>query len=362
MLRLFLYCSYSGSAAGYQKAVVDAAEKTVRKDRGGEIPEPVSYIWTHGGARAAAGWSRGSGYFLVKKIAYLNEGKQRDEQGRKVFMNCALAGEDRQELEYAANGFLACYKAASRGLGELLVMDESDIGYTIRDFAGLAAWFEQCIHAGRAAQPRVRVSERPISFIVLEADWEYFIGQCRAASLRGAACPPNPMSDEVYTKLLERSLEEFPAPPAPPAPAAEAQEGAAVPAEEKPAVPEEEPDPKEAPAEEEKPPEAPPAETPVEASVKTPEDDPPEQPDETPAEPEEKSSVPARPETPKPPAPAPRIPEPPKGPPPPAAEPKREGPVVVPSAVGGKRRQKISLLPILLAAIIIVLLIQHFTK
>lgn len=212
MLKLLLYCSYSGSAVGYQKAVVDIIEKNVRRDRGYEIPEPVSYIWTHGGARAAAGQHKGSGYFLAKKISYLNEYRQRDEQGRKVFMNCALIGEDLQELEFAANGFLACYKAATRTLGNLLVVDDTDIGYTVQDFEELERWFERCIQAGKTAPVRVKVAEKPISFIVLEADWEYFISQCRVVSLKGVVCPPNPMSDETYLRLIDKSREEFPIP------------------------------------------------------------------------------------------------------------------------------------------------------
>lgn len=210
MINVFLYCSYSGSAVGYQRAVVDEAAQTVRSPREGEIPRLIHQIWTHGGASAAAGVDGGKPYFLVKRIEYQNENKQRDEQGRKVFMNCAFTGDDREELRRFADGFFACYQAAVKRLGELLEVDDTEIGYTLRDFDGLHGLLSSCVEAGR----RVRVSrvgplERSVSFIALEGDWAYFVKQneCPAVPRPGVM-----MESKAYQRMLAESRQDFSAP------------------------------------------------------------------------------------------------------------------------------------------------------
>lgn len=222
MVNVLLYCSYSGSAVGYQKAVVDESEKTVRSPRDGEIPKLVSQIWTHGGAHAAAGFSDGAAYFLVKRMNYQNENKQRDEQGRKVFMNCAFTGSDRVELQQLADGFIMCYQAAVRKLGDLLVMDESEIGYTIQDFDGLHDLLSSCIAAGRQVRTSwVGMLNSAISFVALEGDWNYFAAQ---NGVPASPRPRNMMESRAYQRMLEESRTEFssltaepdPPPPKPP--------------------------------------------------------------------------------------------------------------------------------------------------
>ena len=66
MINVFLYCSYSGSPVGYQKAFVDLQARTVRRPREDDIPPLVNQIMMHGGTAAAAGCDAGTEYFLVK--------------------------------------------------------------------------------------------------------------------------------------------------------------------------------------------------------------------------------------------------------------------------------------------------------
>lgn len=216
MINVFLYCSYSGSAVGYQRAVADEAGKTVRSPREGEIPRLINQIWTHGGASAAAGVDDGTPYFLVKRMEYQNENKQRDEQGRKVFMNCAFTGDDREELRCFADGFFACYRAAVEKLGDLLVVDDTEVGYTIRDFDGLRGLISSCVEAGRRI-PATRVGrlEKSVSFIALEGDWAYFVKQNNVPAVQR---PGVEMESKAYRQMLADSRQDFsvPEPPAPP--------------------------------------------------------------------------------------------------------------------------------------------------
>lgn len=216
MVNVLLYCSYSGSAVGYQKAVVDKDQKIVRSPQKGEIPKLVDQIWTHGGAIAAAGVSDGTPYFLMKRIEYQNENKQLDEQGRKVFMNCAFTGSNHKELQQFADGFFSFYQAAVKKLGDLLVVDDTEIGYTIQDFDGLHALVSFCVEAGK----RVRVSqigtlEGAISFVALEGDWAYFVKQ---NSIPAASKPATMLESKAYQRMLEKGQKDLilPEPETPP--------------------------------------------------------------------------------------------------------------------------------------------------
>lgn len=216
MINVLLYCSYSGSAVGYQQAIVDEAAKTVRRPREGEVPRLVGQIWTHGGARAAAGCVRGNAYFLIKRMDYQDKDKQQDEQGRKVYMNCAFTGNDRTELQYLADGFLSCYKAAVQALGDLLVIDDTEIGYTIQDLDGLHRLLASCVAAGRRLpSSRTGALEGAISFVALEGDWSYFTAQNDIPALPR---PKTMLAASAYQQMLAEGLETFP-PPEPAIPA-----------------------------------------------------------------------------------------------------------------------------------------------
>lgn len=216
MISVLLYCSYSGSAVGFQQAVVDESERTVRSPREGELPKLVGQIWTHGGAHSAAGFQEGTAYFLVKRMACQNMDKQRNEPGRKVFMNCAFAGGDRVETQQLADGFFACYQAAMQKLGGLLVVNDTEIGYTIQDFDGLHALLSSCIKAGRTVRPsRVGALNSPISFIALEGDWAYFTSQ---AGVPASPRPMHMMEAAAYQRMLAESRTELPSPPVEPNP------------------------------------------------------------------------------------------------------------------------------------------------
>lgn len=207
MINVFLYCSYSGSAVGYQKAVVDRTGKTVRSPREGEIPKLVNQIWTHGGAIAAAGIDEGVPYFLMKRVEYLNEAKQRDEQGRKVFMNCAFTGNDRSELRQFADGFFSRYQASVKMLGDLLAVDDTEIGYTIQNFDGLDRLLSSCLEAGKRVHTSyVGTLEGAISFIALEGDWAYFVKQNHVPS---APRPKVMLESKAYERMLTESRKDI---------------------------------------------------------------------------------------------------------------------------------------------------------
>ncbi len=233
MIKLLLYCSYSGSAVGYQRAIVDEAAKTVRRPREGEVPKLVGQIWTHGGASAAAGVEGASAYFLVKRMEYQNRDKQQDEQGRKVYMNCAFTGNSRTELQYLADGFLSHYKAAVLELGDLLTVDDSEIGYTIQDFDRFQRLVRACISAGkRIRTARVGALEGAISFVALEGDWSYFTSQNAVPAFPR---PKTMLTAADYQRMLAESRESFPppeqeaSPPKPPAAPAVPGKAEAVP-------------------------------------------------------------------------------------------------------------------------------------
>ncbi len=233
MIKLLLYCSYSGSAVGYQRAIVDEAAKTVRRPREGEVPKLVGQIWTHGGASAAAGVEGAGAYFLVKRMEYQNRDKQQDEQGRKVYMNCAFTGNSRAELQYLADGFLSHYKAAVLELGDLLTVDDSEIGYTIQDFDRFQRLVRACISAGRRIRTsRVGVLEGAISFVALEGDWSYFTSQNAVPAFPR---PKTMLTAADYQRMLAESRESFPppeqeaSPPKPPAAPAVPRKAEAVP-------------------------------------------------------------------------------------------------------------------------------------
>lgn len=212
MIKLLLYCSYSGSAVGYQRAIVDEAAKTVRRPREGEVPKLVGQIWTHGGASAAAGVEGASAYFLVKRMEYQNRDKQQDEQGRKVYMNCAFTGNSRTELQYLADGFLSHYKAAVLELGDLLTVDDSEIGYTIQDFDRFQRLVRACISAGKGIRTaRVGALEGAISFVALEGDWSYFTSQNAVPAFPR---PKTMLTAADYQRMLAESRESFPPPEA----------------------------------------------------------------------------------------------------------------------------------------------------
>ncbi len=233
MIKLLLYCSYSGSAVGYQRAIVDEAAKTVRRPREGEVPKLVGQIWTHGGASAAAGVEGASAYFLVKRMEYQNRDKQQDEQGRKVYMNCAFTGNSRTELQYLADGFLSHYKAAVLELGDLLTVDDSEIGYTIQDFDRFQRLVRACISAGKGIRTaRVGALEGAISFVALEGDWSYFTSQNAVPAFPR---PKTMLTAADYQRMLAESRESFPppeqeaSPPKPPAAPAVPGKAEAVP-------------------------------------------------------------------------------------------------------------------------------------
>lgn len=207
MINVLLYCSYNGSAVGYQMSVVDLSEKSVRRARDREMPSIINQIWTHGGASAAAGCVDGNNYFLVKRIEYQNEAKQRDEMGRKIFMNCAFTSGDQAVLQNFANGFFAYYKVVIQKLGDLLVVDDSEIGYTIQDFDALDALISLCTTLGNKVSPKISVTEETISFIALEANWNYFAEQNKNLKV---SCPRNVLNAKTYKEMMEKSRSAFP--------------------------------------------------------------------------------------------------------------------------------------------------------
>ena len=223
MINVFLYCSYSGSPVGYQKAFVDLQARTVRRPREDDIPPLVNQIMMHGGTAAAAGCDAGTEYFLVKHFEYRNDSLPPNTPGKKVFLNCAFTGGSPDEMQSLANGFLLCFRAVSRKLGGLLVLNDSEIGYTVTDLGGLQALIASCIAAGGGgSQAKVRMTGAQISFIVLEGDWDYFLSQNRIS----AQCPQNCMKIRQYRNMLDTSREDLPAPrpaAAPARPAARAQ-------------------------------------------------------------------------------------------------------------------------------------------
>lgn len=205
MINMLLYCSYNGSAMGYRQAVVDMEEHSVRRGRNGEIPSIVDVIWTHGGARAAAGCDKdGVEYFLAKRIEYHNEKKDRDEAGRTIYINCAFTGTKKGELRTFANGFLACFQEAIQRLGDLIVtVDDGNIGYTIQDYDGLELLLSSCMEAGRVAKAVIRNIDRLVSFVALEADWDYFVKQNRIPGLEKK--PYQCIREEKYLEITRNS-------------------------------------------------------------------------------------------------------------------------------------------------------------
>lgn len=205
MINMFLYCSYNGSAVGYRQAVVDMEAHNVRRERNGEIPSVVDVIWTHGGARAAAGCDKdGVEYFLAKRIEYQNEKKDRDEAGHMVYINCAFTGTKKGELRTFANGFLACFQEAVQSLGNLIVtVDDGNIGYTIQDYDGLELLLSSCMEAGRVAKAVIRNIDRLVSFVALEADWDYFVKQNRIPGLEKK--PYQCIREQKYLEITRSS-------------------------------------------------------------------------------------------------------------------------------------------------------------
>ena len=55
MIKVYLYCSYNGSAVGYQMTYVDREKREVIHSSRRVIPEIISNLWTHSGATSRHG-------------------------------------------------------------------------------------------------------------------------------------------------------------------------------------------------------------------------------------------------------------------------------------------------------------------
>lgn len=209
MIKFYLYCSYSGSAVGYQMTYADRNNREVIHSSRGVIPDIISDLWTHSGASFIAGQaSPDMNYVVIKNIDYTNPQKQLDMLGRKVYMNCAITGgaDDALDMKYLTEGFLKCYNAAAGLMCDMLELCRSRAGYTV-DFDKLERLLASCLRAGKHSGLGFSVNfDKKVTAVALDADWAYF---CEQNKVNKFLKPSVVISLGEYKALIAQSENSF---------------------------------------------------------------------------------------------------------------------------------------------------------
>lgn len=209
MIYPVLYCSYKGSPVGYQMslAYMEQRELIPSVEAAGRIPPSVKNYFSHGGANAICGYDSISRvyFMLAKRIEIEDESKRFDEMGRKVFINIALFSPNREEITVLTKGFFGQYNAIRKAFSELLLLDDSVLGYQA-NFPVLQQVIDSSIAYGSSPYCPdllgVSYSEAAISFASVEAGWDYFAKMCK---LSPADKPRTCISKENYEGQLQSS-------------------------------------------------------------------------------------------------------------------------------------------------------------
>lgn len=196
MIDVFLYCSYNLAAAGYQLSKADYTNEKmtlINRENLNMIPGMVKTIFTHGGAKIVLGqYQSDKIYFILKGIVNENQEKNRDEQGRKVFVNIAFVGTstDAKRMTELGQYVLGNFPEFSREICNMIIVKNDAIGYEanysqlkefLNRFGQGRILFMEAASGNKYldAVKRINISSiNNFAFVVLDSSWKYFFDMC----------------------------------------------------------------------------------------------------------------------------------------------------------------------------------------
>lgn len=230
-MKVYFYCSYNLSPAGYQKIALDPA--TGEQRLGGGEDKTISTLLTHGGARSAFGLDGADYYFVIKGMKSVDDTLPPETPGHSKYLNLGLSAREEELEALCAVAYAAYtnYRSFVRKLAGCITPREGELSYAVdaegwrqlvkesgekyRPFAesGITVFSDA---PGGLPQPRLTealalLREKNIlalyEFVLLEGDAAYFRTSCGCDDL----------TQPVHFVLPEEDAPRQAAPPSRPA-------------------------------------------------------------------------------------------------------------------------------------------------